>query len=111
MGVKPSYSRPRVSDDGVHVKSPFHTAKYRPEFPVKEFFVDLYEQRHTGEDKAILTARHALYMSAHVLNPARWSGAMRNGSHIQTQIVSPSPERDSVIKTHSSAQDIQPVAV
>ncbi|MCW5220185.1 hypothetical protein D5041_10515 [Verminephrobacter aporrectodeae subsp. tuberculatae] len=51
----------------------------------------------------------ALYISARALNPARWSGATRNGSHIEA--VNLNPERDSVIKTHSMAQDIQPMAV
>ncbi len=48
-------------------------------------------------------------MSARALNPARWSGATRNWSHIEA--VSLNPEPDSVIKTHSRAQDIQPMAV
>ena len=33
LGVKPSYSRPRVSDDNAFAESLFRTAKYRPEFP------------------------------------------------------------------------------
>jgi len=37
LGVKPSYSRPRVSDDNAFVESLFRTAKYRPEFPSKGF--------------------------------------------------------------------------
>jgi transposase InsO family protein len=32
LGVKPSYSRPRVSDDNAYAESLFRTAKYRPEF-------------------------------------------------------------------------------
>lgn len=35
LGVKPSYSRPRVSDDNAYAESLFRTAKYRPEFPAK----------------------------------------------------------------------------
>ncbi|MBA4261284.1 MAG: hypothetical protein C0443_04480 [Comamonadaceae bacterium] len=34
LGVKPSYSRPRVSDDNAFAEALFRTAKYRPEFPV-----------------------------------------------------------------------------
>ena len=86
LGVKPSYSRPRVSDDNAYAKSLFRTATYRPEFPVKGFadlqtprawaaeFVRCYNhdhghsgiryvspaQRHAGEDHTILAARHAL---------------------------------------------------
>ncbi len=37
LGVKPSYSRRRVSDDNAYADSVFRTAKYRPEFPVKGF--------------------------------------------------------------------------
>ncbi len=37
LGVKPSYSRPRVSDDNAYVESLFRTAKYRPEYPDKGF--------------------------------------------------------------------------
>ena len=104
LGVKPSYSRPRVSDDNAYAESLFRTAKYRPEFPAKGFanlddarawaarFVQWYNvehrhsgiryvspaQRHAGEDQAILAARQVLYASARDLNPARWSGKTRN---------------------------------
>jgi putative transposase len=37
LGVKPSYSRPRVSDDNAYAKALFRTAKYRPDFPTKGF--------------------------------------------------------------------------
>jgi hypothetical protein len=46
-GVKPSYSRPRVSDDNAFVESLFKTAKYRPEFPARGF-ADLEEARAWG---------------------------------------------------------------
>jgi putative transposase len=104
LGVKPSYSRPRVSDDNAYAESLFRTAKYRPEFPAKGFadldearawaggFVRWYNvehrhsgiryvspaQRHAGEDHAILAARHELYTRARERNPARWSGRTRN---------------------------------
>ena len=35
LGIKPSYSRPRVSDDNAFAEALFRTAKYRPEFPLK----------------------------------------------------------------------------
>jgi putative transposase len=95
LGVKPSYSRPRVSDDNAYAESLFRTAKYRPEFPTQGFadldcarawadgFVHWYNvdhrhsgiryvspaQRHAGSDHAILAARHALYSRARELNP------------------------------------------
>ena len=65
-------------------------------------------QRHTGEDHPILAARHALYSQARALNPARWSGRTRNWSSIGA--VTLNPERDSIIKTHSTAPYIQPMA-
>ena len=37
LGIKPSYSRPRVSDDNAFAEALFRTAKYRPEFPLKGF--------------------------------------------------------------------------
>jgi putative transposase len=134
LGVKPSYSRPRVSDDNAYAESLFRTAKYRPEFPTKGFadlgearswaagFVRWYNvdhrhsgiryvspaQRHAGEDVAILAARHALYDQARELNPARWSGKTRNWSPVGA--VALNPERDSVIKVHSGNNDKQPLA-
>ena len=37
LGIKPSYSRPRISDDNPYAEALFRTAKYRPEFPAKGF--------------------------------------------------------------------------
>ena len=133
-GVKPSYSRPRVSDDNAYAEALFRTAKYRPEFPAKGFadleqartwaagFVRWYNhdhrhsgiryvspaQRHAGEDRTILAARHELYIRARALNPARWSGRTRNWSPIGA--VTLNPERDSIVQTHSEASDLQPLA-
>ncbi len=134
LGVKPSYSRPRVSDDNAYAESLFRTAKYRPEFPTRGFadldearawaagFVQWYNvdhrhsgiryvspaQRHAGEDQAILAARHALYTEARELNPARWSGNTRNWSPIGA--VTLNPERESVIKTHLPDVNTQQLA-
>ena len=134
LGVKPSYSRPRVSDDNAYAEALFRTAKYRPEFPAKGFadldaartwaagFVRWYNhdhrhsgiryvspaQRHAGEDLPILAARYDLYMRARALNPARWSGSTRNWSPIGP--VTLNPERDSIVQTHSGASEIQPLA-
>jgi transposase InsO family protein len=134
LGVKPSYSRPRVSDDNAYAEALFRTAKYRPEFPAKGFadleqarawaagFVRWYNhdhrhsgiryvspaQRHAGEDLPILAARHDLYMRARALNPARWSGSTRNWSPIGP--VTLNPERDSIVQTHLGASEIQPLA-
>ena len=134
LGVKPSYSRPRVSDDNAYAESLFRTAKYRPEFPTKGFadleqartwaagFVRWYNfdhrhsgiryvspaQRHAGQDHAILATRHEVYVTARELNPVRWSGDTRNWMPIGP--VTLNPERDSIIKTHLAGNDIQPLA-
>lgn len=134
LGVKPSYSRPRVSDDNAFVESLFRTAKYRPQFPAQGFmdlcaarewarhFVHWYNhehrhsgiryvspaQRHAGEDIAILQARHEVYRQARQRNPARWSRDTRNWSHIAT--VTLNPERDCVVATALRRGDIQPMA-
>jgi transposase InsO family protein len=86
LGIEPSYSRPRVSDDNAFAEALFRTAKYRPEFPLKGFadldsarqwaarFVHWYNQehrhsgiryvtpaqRHAGQDGPVLAARHAV---------------------------------------------------
>jgi transposase InsO family protein len=134
LGVKPSYSRPRVSDDNAYAEALFRTAKYRPEFPANGFadleaartwaagFVHWYNvehrhsgiqyvspaQRHEGRDQEILAARHTLYTQARALNPARWSGKTRNWS--PTGPVTLNPERDSVIRNYSEDKPIQQLA-
>ena len=35
LGIAPSYSRPRVSNDNAYAESVFRTAKYRPQFPAQ----------------------------------------------------------------------------
>jgi len=133
LGVTPTYSRPRVSDDNAYVESLFRTAKYRPEFPSHGFadlaaarawaarFVHWYKhdhrhsgiryvspaQRHAGQDAAILAASHRLYLQAREHNPRRWSGATRNWAPVGA--VTLNPERDSVVKSVADS-DTQPLA-
>ena len=121
LGIAPSHSRPRVSDDNAYAEALFRTAKYRPDFPSAGFadlaearqwaaaFVDWYNhehrhsgiryvtpaQRHAGGDRPILAARHALYQRAREANPRRWSGRTRNWAPIGA--VTLNPERDSVV--------------
>jgi transposase InsO family protein len=56
LGVKPSYSRPRVSDGNAFAKSLFHNVKYRPDFPVRGF-ADL-EQNSPGHAQPGTRLRH-----------------------------------------------------
>jgi putative transposase len=134
LGVKPSYSRPRVSDDNAFVESLFRTAKYRPEFPAAGFadlaqarawaadFVQWYNhdhrhssigyvtpaQRHEGDDHAILAARHALYTQMRERNPARWSGPTRNWTPVGA--VTLNPERDAAMTVHANIYNSHPKA-
>lgn len=122
LGITPSYSRPRVSDDNAFVEALFRTAKYHPAFPPKGFadlnaarewaagFVHWYNhehhhsgiryvtpaERHAGQDRALLAHRHALYQQARARNPRRWSGQTRNWVPIAA--VTLNPERDAVIQ-------------
>lgn len=134
LGVKASYSRPRVSDDNAFVESLFRTAKYRPEFPEHGFadlnaardwatgFVHWYNlehrhsgiryvtpaQRHAGQDHEILRARHQIYTLAREKHPRRWSGATRNWSHIDT--VTLNPERTEVVSAAVARGNSRPLA-
>ena len=125
LGIEPSYSRPRVSDDNPYAEAVFRTAKYRPEFPVKGFaeldaarewaarFVHWYNdehrhsgiryvtpaQRHAGQDRALLAGRHELYQRARQSNPRRWSGQTRDWTPVAA--VTLNPERDTVIQAAS----------
>ena len=134
LGIKPSYSRPRVSDDNAYAESVFRTAKYRPEFPARGFsdleaardwaaqFVHWYNvehrhsgigyvapaQRHDGEDRDILDVRHALYTQARERNPRRWSGKTRNWAPVGA--VTLNPEREVAIDAALTEQNKQSAA-
>lgn len=115
LGIAPSYSRPRVSDDNPYVEALFRTAKYRPEFPERGFddldaarawaacFVHWYNhehrhsairyvtpaERHAGADRAVLLARHELYQQARRQTPARWSRRTRNWTQVAAVTLNP----------------------
>jgi transposase InsO family protein len=104
LGIVPSFSRPRVSDDNPFPESLFRTLKYRPEYPSRPFpsiedarawvgaFVRWYntrhlhsalrfvtpEDRHAGREARILEARRDLYESARRRRPERWARGVRN---------------------------------
>ena len=123
LGIKPSYSRPRVSDDNAFAEALFRTAKYRPDFPVAGFadlqaargwavrFTHWYNhehrhsgiryvtpaQRHAGQDRSLLAGRHALYQAAQESNPRRWSRQTRDWTPMGA--VTLNPERDILVQT------------
>lgn len=108
LGVMPSFSRPRVSDDNPFSEALFRTLKYRPAYPRKPFetieqarawvdqFVAWYNHehlhsgirfvapaaRHAGHDLAMLEARRAVYVKARARAPRRWSRGLRNWNPI-----------------------------
>ena len=115
LGIAPSYSRPRVSDDNAYVESLFRTAKYRPGYPVGGFadldqarrwasdFVRWYNtdhrhsgigfvapaQRHAGQDRTLLQGRDALYQAARERHPRRWSGPTRDWTPVDVVTLNP----------------------
>lgn len=107
-----------MSNDNAYVESLFRTLKYVPQWPSSGFknmeearvlvdkFIRWYnqehrhsgigyvtpEQRHTGEDRVLLTRRDALYQAARSENPKRWSGQTRNWQ--RKDVVMLNPERE-----------------
>ena len=122
LGIRPSCSRPRVSDDHPFVEALFRTAKYHPAFPPQGFAdldaarqwaassVHWYNhehhhsgiryvtpaERHAGQDQPLLARRHALCQDARARNPRRWSRQTRNWTPLAA--VTLNPERDAVIE-------------
>ena len=104
LGVVPSFSRPRVSNDNAYAEALFRTAKYCPLWPERPFdtleeariwvmqFVSWYNEqhrhsglkyitpneRHRGEATALLVQRTAVYQAARTRYPQRWSAGIRN---------------------------------
>ena len=104
LGVKSSYSRPRVSNDNPFSEALFRTLKYCPQWPSSGFksldeardwvqvFVHWYNEehkhsrinfvtpalRHAGLDGEILSNRKVVLEAAKARNPIRWSGNVRN---------------------------------
>lgn len=115
LGVVPSYSRPRVSNDNAYAEALFRTAKYCPLWPDKPFdtleqarawvvrFVRWYnevhrhsalkyvtpEQRHRGEATGLLKRRTTVYEAARARHPERWSGGIRDWSLEDTVYLNP----------------------
>ena len=116
LGIIPSFSRPKVSDDNAYSEALFRTLKYRPEYPSVPFqsleesriWMSKFERwynhehrhsgikfvsaasRHCGEDEAILLRRKAAYEEARRKNPRRWSRGIRNWDRITAVRLNPS---------------------
>lgn len=130
LGITPSKSRPRVSNDNPYAESIFRTCKYRPEYPEKGFkdrtearewvlrFVHWYNhehrhsglnfltpsQRHRGQSEQVFEKRRQVYEAAKALHPGRWSGATRDWS--LEEEVWLNPEKATVIQAEQNTQSI-----
>lgn len=128
LGVAPSFSRPRVSNDNAYAEALFRTAKYCPLWPERPFdtleqarlwvsrFVAWYNeehrhsalkyvtpgQRHRGEATALLRQRVALYKAARERHPQRWSAGTRNWQ--LKDAVYLNPEREPAVRQHYQQQ-------
>lgn len=103
LGIVPSRSRTRVSNDNPYAESVFKTLKYVPNYQQEGFktlrdarlwvkhFVDWYNnehrhrginyvtpcERHSGKDNEILAKRKELYEACKEKHPERWSKKTR----------------------------------
>ncbi len=124
LGVTPSRSRPRVSNDNPFSESLFRTLKYCPKWPSEGFnsieearkwvneFMDAYNnehrhsqirfvtpaQRHAGIDTQILEKRQVVYARAKAANPRRWSKNTRNWQPVGAVTLNPGRELDRMKK-------------
>jgi transposase InsO family protein len=108
LGVIPSFSRPRTSNDNAFSESLFKTLKYTAGYPVyfkklsaaiiwMEGFENWYnknhrhsminyvtpDQRHNGEDIEILKRRKITYENAKEKYPERWSRHAKQWNYIK----------------------------
>jgi putative transposase len=117
LGIVPSFSRPHVSDDNPYSEALFRRLKYTPAYPRLPFadlasaqrwvarFVAWYngehrhsairyvtpDERHYGQERAVLVQRRDLYERARQSNPERWTRTTRNWSPVG--VVTLNPER------------------
>ena len=129
LGITPSNSRPRVSNDNPYAESIFKTLKYRPNYQPKGFatleearcwvsqFVKWYNhdhhhsglkfltpyQRRSGTSEQILENRHAVYEAAKAAHPERWNGrATRDWTLPSTVYLNPEKELEETKITEES---------
>ncbi len=118
LGIVPSFSRPRISNDNAYIESFFKTLKYMKSYP-KSFdtmdkaqwwvaeFINWYNeehqhssigyvtpsQKHRGTATAIIDARNAVKRKAYEQNRHRWSGRCAVLPDPQVVVLNPSLER------------------
>ncbi len=128
LGIIPSRSRPRVSNDNPYAESIFKTLKYVPDYQPEGFasltearlwvkrFVDWYNkehrhsginyvtpsERHAGKDIEILEKRKEVYEKARQEHPERWSGEIRTWDYSDTEWLNPRQETEETKETKVS---------
>lgn len=129
LGIVPSFSRPRVSNDNPYSESIFRTLKGRPWYPNRPFasieearawvsaFVDWYNgehlhstigfvtpnERHEGRDIAILAARREVYENARKRHPERWSRGTRNWDRVAQVKLNPATGANHAVEAAAAA--------
>ena len=124
LGILPSFSRPRVSNDNAYAEALFKTCKYRPNYPSKPFdsveearkwtrqFVQWYNhehkhsglkfvtpaQRHDGTATQVLEHRKQAYEAARQRRPERWSGDTRNWNLKDEVWLNPERDQPKILK-------------
>lgn len=119
LGIVPSFSRPHVSDDNPYSEALFRTLKHTPGYPRMPFaslesasawvtrFVAWYngehrhsairyvtpDERHLGQEQAVLAQRNELYKRARSSNPERWTRGTRNWSPVGLVVLNPQPDQ------------------
>jgi len=118
LGIVPSFSRPRVSNDNAFIESFFKTLKYMKSYPkyfasieaandwVADFIhwyncVHLHsaigyvtpEQKHNGEAAKIIEARNEVKRAAYESKKHRWSGKCAELIDVKEVVLNPSLER------------------
>jgi len=122
LGIVPSFSRPKVSDDNPFIESLFRTLKYRPEYPHKPFetihdarawvaaFVRWYnaehrhsgirfvtpDERHHGLENAVLANRARVYERARRKHPNRWSRTTRDWTPAPAVFLNPKRNEETI---------------
>ena len=117
LGITPSFSRPRVSDDKPYIESFTSTMKRRVDYPnafeqignsrtwMTDFghyyntehihsaigYVTPHQRRH-GEDHAIFTARNEALKDAFELRPERWVRGPKHFVHESEVILNPAEQ-------------------
>ena len=117
LGIVPSFSRPHVSNDNPYSEALFRTLKHTPGRAYQPFvtletardwvgcFVAWYNgehrhsairyvtpnQRHCGDEQAVLARRRIVYEQARRRRPERWSRRVRNWMPIAEVVLNPAP--------------------